>query len=83
MMGGGIWAMHIVGRLAFSLRCGTDYGPLGALASVMPRHLGERVALSVINNRREPGLLQSLVRAVPMGVGILFGTALERKAIAL
>src|SRR6202041_3383707 len=33
-MGGAIWGMHFIGMLAFSLRCGISYDPLGTLASV-------------------------------------------------
>src|SRR5947207_4903952 len=35
-MGGGIWGMHFIGMLAFSLPCGIDYNPLGTLASMIP-----------------------------------------------
>ena len=70
VMGGGIWAMHFIGMLAFSLPCGTGYSPLGTLASVMPGILASGVALSVISRRREPSLIQLLIGAVLMGAGI-------------
>ena len=70
VMGGGIWAMHFIGMLAFSLPCGTSYNPLGTLASVIPGILASGVALSVIGRRREPSLLQLLTGAVLMGAGI-------------
>jgi NO-binding membrane sensor protein with MHYT domain len=60
VMGGGIWAMHFIGMLAFSLPCGTGYSLLGTLASVIPGILASGVALSVISRRREPTLLSSL-----------------------
>ena len=70
VMGGGIWAMHFVGMLAFSLPCGTGYSLLGTLASVIPGILASGVALSVIGRRREPSLVQLLIGAVLMGAGI-------------
>jgi two-component system, sensor histidine kinase and response regulator len=59
VMGGGIWAMHFVGMLAFSLPCGTGYSLLGTLASVIPGILASGVALSVIGRRRDPVLCSS------------------------
>jgi len=70
VMGGGIWAMHFIGMLAFSLPCGTGYSLLGTLASVIPGILASGVALSVIGRRREPSLVQLIVGAVLMGAGI-------------
>ncbi len=35
-MGAGIWAMHFVGMLAFSLPCATTYDPLVTLLSMVP-----------------------------------------------
>src|SRR5215472_15544584 len=32
-MGGGIWAMHFIGMLAFTLPCGVGYDPLGTILS--------------------------------------------------
>jgi two-component system, sensor histidine kinase and response regulator len=32
-MGGGIWSMHFVGMLAFSLPCGITYEPVGTVLS--------------------------------------------------
>lgn len=70
VMGGGIWAMHFIGMLAFSLPCGTGYSLLGTLASVIPGILASGVALSVIGRRREPSLIQLVIGAVLMGAGI-------------
>jgi signal transduction histidine kinase/DNA-binding response OmpR family regulator/HPt (histidine-containing phosphotransfer) domain-containing protein len=70
VMGGGIWAMHFIGMLAFSLPCGTGYSLLGTLASVIPGVLASGVALSVIGRRREPSLPQLIIGAVLMGAGI-------------
>jgi two-component system, sensor histidine kinase and response regulator len=70
VMGGGIWAMHFIGMLAFSLPCGTGYSLPGTLASVIPGILASGVALSVIGRRREPSLIQLAIGAVLMGAGI-------------
>jgi two-component system sensor histidine kinase/response regulator len=70
VMGGGIWAMHFIGMLAFSLPCGTGYSLLGTLASVIPGILASGVALSVIGRQREPSLSHLIIGAVLMGAGI-------------
>src|SRR5215207_3465369 len=36
VMGGGIWSMHFVGMLAFSLPCGVRYNLIGTILSVVP-----------------------------------------------
>jgi two-component system, sensor histidine kinase and response regulator len=35
-MGGGIWSMHFIGMLAFSLPCGITYAPVGTVLSMIP-----------------------------------------------
>ena len=45
VMGGGIWAMHFIGMLAFSLPCGVGYNPIGTMLSVIPGVLASGVAL--------------------------------------
>ena len=35
-MGGGIWGMHFIGMLAFSLPCGVSYAPVGTVLSMIP-----------------------------------------------
>src|SRR5258708_2059900 len=69
-MGGGIWAMHFIGMLAFSLPCGASYNPLGTLGSMIPGILASAVALRLIGNRRDPGLVRLSCGAVLMGAGI-------------
>src|SRR4029077_18799572 len=69
-MGGGIWGMHFIGMLAFSLPCGVSYDPVGTVVSMGPGILASGVALFVISRRTDPGLLQLLVGAVFMGAGI-------------
>ena len=69
-MGGGIWAMHFIGMLAFSLPCGIRYDPVGTLLSMIPGILASGVALHTISRVSEPGLRRLLAGAVLMGAGI-------------
>ncbi|HWD58363.1 MAG TPA: MHYT domain-containing protein [Stellaceae bacterium] len=69
-MGGGIWSMHFIGMLAFSLPCGESYNPLGTLLSMIPGVLASGVALRLIGQTSEPGLLRLSGGAVLMGAGI-------------
>jgi PAS domain S-box-containing protein len=69
-MGGGIWAMHFIGMLAFSLPCGISYNPLLTLLSMIPGILASGVALHVISRTTEPSLTRLLIGAVLMGAGI-------------
>jgi two-component system sensor histidine kinase/response regulator len=68
-MGGGIWSMHFIGMIAFSLPCGVRYDPILTLASMAPGVLASGVALSVIS-RPAPGLGRLAIGAVLMGAGI-------------
>src|SRR5712691_9653253 len=69
-MGGGIWGMHFIGMLAFTLPCGVGYEPFGTVASMIPGILASGVALRVISHRTEPGFRRLTVGAVLMGAGI-------------
>jgi len=69
-MGGGIWAMHFIGMLAFSLPCGISYNPLLTLLSMVPGILASGVALHIISRTTEPSLTRLLIGAVLMGAGI-------------
>src|SRR5205807_9158033 len=69
-MGGGIWGMHFIGMLAFSLPCGVNYAPVGTVVSMIPGILASGVALNVISRRTDPGFLQLMLGAVFMGAGI-------------
>jgi len=70
VMGGGIWAMHFVGMLAFSLPCGVGYNPIGTVLSIIPGILASGVALSVIGRKEQPGTIRLSIGAVLMGAGI-------------
>jgi len=69
-MGGGIWAMHFIGMLAFSLPCGISYDPLGTVLSMIPGMLASGIALGAISQPRQPGFGRLAVSAVLMGAGI-------------
>src|SRR6184192_4110467 len=69
-MGGGIWSMHFIGMLAFSLPCGVTYAPVGTVLSMIPGILASGVALHVISQRTDPGFKRLAVGGVLMGTGI-------------
>src|ERR1700733_3141730 len=69
-MGGGIWSMHFVGMLSFSLPCGVSYDPLGTLLSMIPGVVASGVALRLIGSRSEPRLGRLGGGAVLVGAGI-------------
>ncbi|HTT82336.1 MAG TPA: MHYT domain-containing protein [Rhizomicrobium sp.] len=69
-MGGGIWAMHFIGMLAFSLPCGISYNPFGTMLSMLPGIIGSGVALNIVSRRRTPTFATTAIAAVLMGGGI-------------
>jgi two-component system sensor histidine kinase/response regulator len=69
-MGGGIWSMHFIGMLAFSLPCGVTYDPVGTVLSMIPGILASGVALHSISQRTDPGFKRLAIGAVLMGAGI-------------
>src|ERR1051325_3006937 len=54
VMGGGIWSMHFIGMLAFSLPCGIGYNQLLTLVSILPGVLASGVALFVLSRKESP-----------------------------
>lgn len=70
VMGGGIWSMHFIGMLAFSLPCGVGYNPLLTLVSILPGVLASGVALFVLSRRERPPQKLLFVCALLMGAGI-------------
>lgn len=68
-MGGGTWAMHFIGMLAFSLPCRVSYDPGITLISILPSILASAVALGVIS-RRSVSPRALLVGSVLLGMGI-------------
>ena len=69
-MGGGIWGMHFVGMLAFSLPCGITYDPLITLGSMVPGMIASGTALWVISRGSSAGLADLIGGAGLMGAGI-------------
>jgi diguanylate cyclase (GGDEF)-like protein/PAS domain S-box-containing protein len=51
-MGGGIWSMHFIGILAFTLPCSVSFDPTITLISAIPGALASAVALWVISRPR-------------------------------
>jgi signal transduction histidine kinase/CheY-like chemotaxis protein/HPt (histidine-containing phosphotransfer) domain-containing protein len=70
VMGGGIWSMHFVAELAFSLPCGVSYNAIGTILSMVPGILASGVALFVISQTTRPSLTRLVGGAVLMGAGI-------------
>lgn len=68
-MGAGIWAMHFVGMLAFSLPCSTSYEPLGTLFSMVPGVLASILAMWLIS-RHELTNRQLLAGGTLFGAGV-------------
>ncbi|MDP2832226.1 MAG: diguanylate cyclase [Pseudomonadota bacterium] len=68
-MGGGTWAMHFIGMLAFDLPCRVSYDPGITLISILPGILASAVALRVIS-RRSVSPRALLVGSVLLGMGI-------------
>src|SRR6201998_3879327 len=66
-MGGGIWSMHFVGMLAFSLPCGITYDPVGTVLSMIPGMMASGIALRAMRQPHEPGLSRRSVSALLMG----------------
>lgn len=69
-MGGGVWAMHFVGMLAFSLPCGVTYDVTGTLASMLPSIFASAVALRVVGIIDAIGIARKILAAVLIGAGI-------------
>jgi signal transduction histidine kinase/CheY-like chemotaxis protein len=70
VMGGGIWSMHFIGMLAFSLPCGVGYNPALTLVSIMPGVLASGVALFVLSRKEKPSQKMLFFAALLMGAGI-------------
>lgn len=68
-LGTGIWAMHFVGMLAFTLPCTTSYDATLTLLSTIPGILASALALSIISRRELPPL-QLVTGGLLIGVGI-------------
>ena len=70
VMGGGIWAMHFIGMLAFSLPCGVGYDPIETVLSMLPGILSSGAAINVISRAGPPTQGRMVGGALLMGGGI-------------
>jgi diguanylate cyclase (GGDEF)-like protein/PAS domain S-box-containing protein len=68
-LGIGVWAMHFIGMMAFSLPCGIYYDPVITLVSMIPGILASGVALGVVWNHGKKHL-SPLICSVLLGAGI-------------
>src|SRR5437588_9145725 len=68
-MGSGIWSMHYIGMLAFSLPVPVSYDWPTVLLSLLAAVFASAVALFVVS-RRKMGLTRALAGAAIMGCGI-------------
>jgi len=68
-LGVGIWAMHFVGMLAFSLPCSTSYDAAITLLSTIPGILASTLALKIISRR-------TLSHVQLAGGGLLLGAGI-------
>jgi diguanylate cyclase len=68
-MGVGIWSMHFIGMLAYSVPMPMTYDVPTVLASMLVAIVASGVALFVVS-RRAMGMLQLLIGGVFMGLGI-------------
>src|SRR5882757_1465867 len=70
VMGSGIWSMHFIGMLAFSLPCGVTYNSLLTFVSILPGVLASGVALFVLSRRERPSQNLLFICALLTGAGI-------------
>ncbi|MFC6440879.1 MHYT domain-containing protein [Bowmanella sp. JS7-9] len=68
-LGGGVWAMHFIGMLAFELCTDVEYDGLITALSVLPSIAASRVALGLIS-RQQISFPQLLLGGVLVGAGI-------------
>jgi signal transduction histidine kinase/NO-binding membrane sensor protein with MHYT domain/CheY-like chemotaxis protein len=68
-MGAGIWAMHFVGMIAFSLPCSSTYDPSITAISMVPGVLASTLAIAMIS-RRSLSHKQLLMGGLLLGIGI-------------
>ncbi len=69
-MGGGVWAMHFIGMLAFSLPCGVTYDLLGTFLSAAPGIFASAVALRIVGAIGAIGQARKVLGAILIGAGI-------------
>lgn len=68
-MGIGIWSMHFIGMLAFSLPIGLQYDVPTTLLSLAVAIITSSVAIGMASGPRRPGLARLLLAGLVMGCG--------------
>ncbi len=68
-MGAGIWTMHFIGLLAFSLPCGASYDPALTLLAIVPGMLASTAALW-ITGRPKLSRMRLAMGGLLLGAGI-------------
>jgi len=68
-LGGGIWSMHFIGMLAFSIGNHVHYDPVGTLVSMVPSVFASWVALKMLSHDHI-SRQQLVIGGVLVGAGI-------------
>jgi diguanylate cyclase (GGDEF)-like protein/PAS domain S-box-containing protein len=68
-LGLGVWSMHFVGMLAFSLPCSSTYNPTITLLSMIPGILASSLALNIISHHK-PSSVRLVTGGLLIGIGI-------------
>jgi two-component system, sensor histidine kinase and response regulator len=72
ILGGGVWAMHFIGMLAFRLECGVAYDPWVTAFSALPAFFAGWVALSLVARKTVSGQqLWFSGTIMALGVGLM------------
>jgi len=69
VLGVGIWAMHFIGMLSFSLPVAVNYSPALTLASVLPAFMASALALQILSAMR-PSPVTIALGGLFVGAGI-------------
>ncbi|PPK74890.1 PAS domain S-box-containing protein [Methylobacter tundripaludum] len=69
ILGGGVWAMHFIGMLAFQLDCEVTYDPWITGLSVLPGIFAAAVALNIVTSKKVT-LNKLLLSGIVMASGI-------------
>ncbi|MBI3481197.1 MAG: EAL domain-containing protein [Nitrosomonadales bacterium] len=68
-LGAGIWAMHFIGMLAFTLPCTSSYDAIPTLVSIIPGILASTLAIHIIS-RRELSSARLVAGGLLIGAGV-------------
>ena len=70
ILGGGVWAMHFIGMLAFRLDCDVAYEPWLTGLSMLPGIFAAGVTLNTVNSPEKTTVPKLLLSGIVMAVGI-------------